>query len=226
MEPLLPEIHAHLRASRLQGGVALSHSASMCKQYSRMPQIALAPPLPLSMTLSEALEKRTSSMKKELARPSVSSLGQLLGHAAKVTPRGRRPYPSGGAFYPIEIYLLALEVDVLARGVYHYRPDTHALESLWDIDESVTPQTIAPQASERASAFLALTATCEKSRRKYNDFAYALALFEAGHIMQNMQLVAAALALNARPLGGFNDETVRHALTLDDGEHPLYLCTL
>ena len=42
----------------------------------------------------------------------------------------RRFYPSGGARYPLEVYLLIQRVDSLTTGLYHYNVKENSLEIL------------------------------------------------------------------------------------------------
>ena len=84
----------------------------------------------------------------------------------------------------------------------------------------------APTARD-ASAFLLFTAVWERTAAKYGDFGYLHAILEAGHMAQNVLLVASALKLSARPLGGFDDATIHNALGLDsDEEQPVYVIAL
>ena len=66
-------------------------------------------------------------------------VGTLLGLTAGVQRwvdipgQGRialKTSPSGGARHPVELYVLALKIDGLSMGLYHYAPDVHALEVL------------------------------------------------------------------------------------------------
>jgi SagB-type dehydrogenase family enzyme len=50
-----------------------------------------------------------------------------------------------------------------------------------------------------------MTAMFWRSRFKYGLRGYRFALIEAGHVMQNAVLAAAALGIAARPLGGYYD---------------------
>jgi SagB-type dehydrogenase family enzyme len=63
----------------------------------------------------------------------------------------------------------------------------------------------------------------ERSLCKYGDRGYRYVLFEAGHCVQNVNLVAAALGLGTCNAGGFFDDELGGLLTLDiERELPLY----
>ena len=49
-------------------------------------------------------------------------------------PRGRRPVPSAGALYPLELYVIAAAVNGLDRGIYHFNPFRHRLARLASSD--------------------------------------------------------------------------------------------
>jgi SagB-type dehydrogenase family enzyme len=59
------------------------------------------------------------------------------------------------------------------------------------------------------------TAVLERPRRKYGERGYRLALLEAGHIAQNLCLVAAALELGSMNVCGFFDDRLNAALSID-----------
>jgi hypothetical protein len=65
----------------------------------------------------------------------LEALSHLLFHAAGVSRTFRseygefrfRTYASAGALYPVEVYVVAGEVEGLVPGVYHYAPLEHGL---------------------------------------------------------------------------------------------------
>jgi SagB-type dehydrogenase family enzyme len=60
---------------------------------------------------------------------------------------------------------------------------------------------------DRASALVVVTGCFWRSRFKYGLRGYRFVLLEAGHVVQNACLMAAALRLSALPLGGFYDRS-------------------
>lgn len=177
-------------------------------------------PLPesehLEADLVNTLMQRRSVRDFSEEAPSLSNLSTLLWWSVKQIdgdiPTGfrRRPYPSGGALYPVETYLLVRNVKQLSPGAYHYDPINHELERLRS--ESVTYGRFFYDCVEdvdetppfrNASFLLLLVSYMRKSFYKYGDKAWRLMLLEGGHIAQNIYLVASAMgSLGVCGLGG------------------------
>jgi len=155
--------------------------------------------------LRDVLLDRRSRTPQARVRLSRAALAAILG-AAYRSEHGRRPVPSGGALYPLELYAVALDVDAVEPVVHHYSPYRHRLAWLRTVDrEAVAAALVDPELAENAAALLVVTAMFWRSRFKYGLRAYRFALLEAGHLMQNALLAAAALGVPARPLGGYYD---------------------
>src|SRR5204863_9224189 len=74
------------------------------------------------------------------------------------------------------------------------------------------------------AAIFFLTALVERSVYKYGDRGYRFTLLEAGHVAQNINLVAAGLGLGCINIGGYLDRQIDDLLGLDGLEHStLYL---
>lgn len=192
-------------SSELQETVARSS-----RTHGHRPGIDLPDPLPLRERFDD-LARRRRSARAGMARPiRLVELSTVLAacHVATDLPGGakRRPIPSGGALYPLELYTVPLAVSGLDRGVYHYDPFRHRLAFLdplrWaDVREAF----VDPGLVDAASALLVVSAMFWRSRCKYGPRGYRFALLEAGHLAQNALLAATALDLPALPVGGFYD---------------------
>jgi SagB-type dehydrogenase family enzyme len=74
-----------------------------------------------------------------------------------------------------------------------------------------------------AAVIVVLTTVLERSLWKYGDRGYRYQLLEAGHVAQNLNLVATALGLGSFNIGGFFDSDLANLLGLDiEEEIPLY----
>jgi SagB-type dehydrogenase family enzyme len=176
------------------------------KRLSRRPRVAL-PPARTEGALPEVLLARRTWRRFSPRGLPVQDLATLLDLTFGVQEwmnagvQGRAPLktsPSGGARHPIEAYVLALRVDGLARGLYHYASDRHALTRL---RARATPQQLVSYLPTQwwygeAAALVLMTAVFARSQWRY-DFArgYRAVLLEAGHVCQTFCLVATWLGL-------------------------------
>jgi SagB-type dehydrogenase family enzyme len=140
-----------------------------------------------------------------------------------------RAVPSGGALYPLEVYVAALRVDGLEAGLYHFDPLRPALETVRKglVADEVAALSTYPEIVSTCSALLLIAAVFGRARFKYGLRSYRFVLLEAGHVGQNVLLAAAALGLGAVPLGGFYDRPTDEFLDLDGvNESALYTIAL
>jgi SagB-type dehydrogenase family enzyme len=142
------------------------------------------------------------------------------------TSRSLRSAPSAGALYPLELYVVTMNVSELVQGLYHYLPPEDSLELLLtgDLTEPLIEATAFDETVGRASAVVVITCMFQRSRVKYGERGYRFALVEAGHVAQNVLLAAAARGVGAVPIGGFLDESMHGLLGVDGVEEAcLYL---
>lgn len=157
---------------------------------------------------------------QELASVLKLGCGQIEREDS-ASSKKHRTFPSGGALYPIEIYLCVLNVSELGEGLYYYVPDQHGLRelpletTLPDELISCFVDSVSADEIENAGVILFLTASFWRTKSKYGPRGYRLALLEAGHIIQNIQLVAASLGLISCPVAGFYDDELNDLLGVD-----------
>lgn len=224
MTRFISHLHSDLRSTKSTHRGA-THAArdvpqGIHKTYPRMDVIILPSPQHIPMSLTQVLEKRNSySTGGTNSTMSLDTLGTLLGTALKKREGvKKRNYPSGGALYPIETYILtnALKDNGKYPIVFHYNPTQHSLEKLWAVPADVPLQNLIQKFDTLSfSAIIVFTSVWKRSSAKYGDFTYTLALLEAGHMSENILLTAAALNLNARPMAGFDDQALTTLLELD-----------
>ena len=123
-------------------------------------------------------------------------------------PAAGRTYPSGGALYPIEVLVYPLRVDGVETRFYYYQPLPHRMVSYATAQPSEAMISLLnDHPIEGASVLLFLFMDFARlSLGKYGEKSYRLALLEAGHIAQNVLLLAAGLGLGGLPICGFRDE--------------------
>lgn len=128
----------------------------------------------------------------------------------------QRTYPSGGALYPIELLVYPLRVESINPGFYYYQVLPHRLVSVSpSLSEDVLLELVNEHPIKEGSALILLFIDFARlSLGKYGEKSYRLALIEAGHIAQNILLVASGLGLGSLPICGFNDEQLSHAAGL------------
>jgi thiazole/oxazole-forming peptide maturase SagD family component len=194
------------------------------KVYARRPRVALAAPGAIAGTLESARASRRSAVAMHGSRQlPLSALGTLLHWSAG---RRRKPdvpwsdsrfFPSAGALYPLEVYVVARGGAGLPRALYHWSDAPHELERLpvpVGAVDTVYAALRFPWHAE-APAVLVVTARPERTLASYGARGYRFVLLEAGALLQNFGLVAAALGLAGSAIGTNLDRVVEDALALD-----------
>lgn len=192
------------------------------------------------MPLDRILARRRSVRAYSDAPVPFGTIAALLDYAAGETGRLQHPddpaisqrvraNPSGGGLYPIEMYLVANRVDGLEAGVYHVHALDRCLEPAGDgaAAQKASEHVLAMDSERTAPAVVVLAARWRTVLEKYGERGYRVFLLDAGHLMQNLLLVATALDLGACPVAGFLDDALARALGLDPREEPpVYAMTL
>jgi SagB-type dehydrogenase family enzyme len=205
--------------------VAAMNRLRTVKPYRDFQHLALpdAPPAP-ARSFDEVLEARETARSFGSAAVPLAAVARVLrtayGVARQAGPEYPRPFryvPSGGALFPLEIYLQALRVDGLEPGLYHYDPEAHELDVLRRGDETdrLAASVFQPGLLRAAAAAVFVSAVFFRSTFKYGDRGYRFVLLEAGHLAQNALLTAGATGLAAAPIGGYLDREVDRYLGLD-----------
>ncbi len=135
--------------------------------------------------------------------------------------------PSGGARHPGEVYVAALRVTGLPRGIYHYNLRRHALELVrkGPVQHEVLRWTLGQAHVGDACAVCFMTASFPRSMYKYRSpRAYRIVTLETGHLAQTFCLVATWLGLAPFTTAAVADTAIEQALGLDGvGESMMYV---
>jgi len=205
------------------------------KEYPRMIQTALPRDFLKIGDLVSALVKRHSERKFDPVREiPLRELSTLFYYSAGVKnldnpeKEANRFYPSGGSRYPLEVYLGVRRVESLNPGIYHYNVKSHSLEFLAGKREmnALTDAILYPWAKD-AALYIILTAVWDRNFMKYENRGYRMVLIEAGHMVQNANLLSTALGIKSCDLAGFSNAAVNKMLDIDrEDESSLYLVAL
>ena len=170
----------------------------------------------------------------------VNELGELLYRCARIDdvwvapgadPRHpvetyTRPYPSGGALYELEFYVLTQQCDGIDPGLYHYAAGEHALERIDARSAEVT--SLAARVGMGAmlrpgavQALILLTARMQRIAWKYESLAYALVLKHVGVVYESLYLAATAMRLAPCAIGGGDSDMFATIAGIDYFEEPL-----
>lgn len=204
------------------------------KEYPGVAKIPLPPIVRRdSMAIEQAIAQRRSVRDYADRALQLDELNRLLHYTTGINDSrwgsGLRSTPSSGALYPVETYLVIHAVEGVARGIYHYNVRDHALEQMraGDFRQSITDAALGQEFFGKAGVVFVLTGVFQRARWKYQDRAYRYTMLEAGHIGQNIYLVATALGLGACAVGAFWDNEVNQLIQVDGKqEATLYLLTV
>ena len=207
--------------------LAESSQPPLLKNYGKAHRVELPTQKRADSQFEQVLLARRTHREFSRKRVPLRVISTLLQYTWGVTgridapPFGRlfhKTSPSGGARHPGEVYLLAMRVEGLAQGLYHYNCLHHRLERLRSL--AAAPKALAYTAGQEfvgdASALFIMTAVFPRVLWKYR-FArsYRVVLLDAGHLCQTFCLVATWLGLAPFCTAAFEDSLIERDLGLD-----------
>ena len=223
---LFPELAREMAAEFSVSPADLHLVSRAYKQYRTAPRVGLQPRARSQNALSRAFRERRSA--RELTSPlALEDLSTLLVEAFEPTSIFRneefgvdqplRPWPSAGGLYPLDVYVIAANVDGLEPGIYHHNVLTSELERLPGRapEEILRDGFFYQDFIVSSAAVLLLTAVFDRTIAKYGERGYRLVLLDAGHAAQNALLDAERLGLPAVAVGGFCDDALAADVGLD-----------
>lgn len=204
------------------------------KTYPRLNRIKLVKVFPnRKIFLVNVLKNRRSTRTFSGESISINDLSYLLLYSSGIKNFGfglnetRRPYPSAGARYPLEVYPIILSnSDGIKTGLYHYNVKEHSLEVIQeeDLKQWLFESTGNFIPITKASVVFIITGVIDRVRVKYGDRGYRYVLMEAGHMAQNTLLLATGLGMASLAVGGYIDSKITEVLNLElVKEIPLYM---
>lgn len=218
-----PGVSSLLRSETLQ---MIATRAS--KRFDDLPLIELPEPMQLQMSLDEVIESRRSAESYSGKYTDFAILSTILQKSYGVIERDeglRRPVPSGGALYPLDLYIIVNKVNDLEKGIYHFDPYRNGIVNIGSFNSKKFGEIFLQEEAVKDFSFtIVVSANFWRSRFKYGPRSYRFTFLEAGHVVQNMILIANSLNISTRPYGGFIDNELTDMIGIQNGidDAPIY----
>lgn len=191
------------------------------KAYPRFKQFPLIEPTN-DTDLTKAIINR-SSKRDFTGKPLSSSyLSTLLKYSCGLTYNGkdwddaRRAYPSAGGRFPLEVYVVLPNTENIPEGIFHYNIKGHRLEEVLKGNQlNRIAKFVGQDWLNRSSAIFLISAVHRRTSVKYLGRSVRHIFLEAGHLGQNLYLLATELNLGCCAIGGWADDKINKLLDLD-----------
>lgn len=201
-----------------------------CKQYRHKAVQLFKPDLEILFKsdppFARVLEERKSKREHGTKPITIRAVGEFLYRSARIREFRKsngveftsRVYPSTGASYELEVYLILDRCQGIHRGMYYYDPAGHRLIRLSAratmlrrllASAAATARTDIPQ------VLLIISSRFQRVSLRYASMAYAGILKDVGVLYQTFYLVAAAMNLSACALGVGNSDLFAAAAGLN-----------
>ena len=196
------------------------------------PPRPLPTPIELTAELAATLRRRRTERRFDPRPLHLDDLATILHTTWGVTERREDPgvgpvvlktSPSGGARHPVEVHLVALNIDGLEPGVYHYCSGRHTLtpvgvassrsDLVSRLLDVVTQQ---PWAAQAAAVFVMTGVTTRSAWKYQQSHAYRVLLLDAGHLAQTFQLACTALDLAPWTTAALDEDAAEDLLGITD----------
>lgn len=177
-------------------------------------------------SLEELLRQRRSIRDYTDAPLTKDEVMKLLWAGQGITTAwGFRTAPSAGALYPLELYVVAGNVDNLAPGVYKYEPKENKLTLVKEGDAraSLAAASLGQSCVRDGAINIVIAAVYKRTTAKYGSRGERYVHIEVGHAAQNICLQATALDLGLVTIGAFEDTAVAKIIGMSADEVPLYV---
>ena len=171
----------------------------------------------------ELVEKR-ETLRKYLDKPlTLEELSFLLWGTQGVKsltekPLSKRTVPSAGSRHPFETYMLVNNVTGLSPGLFRYLALSHKLARLpgrENINQTLTEACLMQQHVKTSAVTFIWVAVPQRTVWRYSQRGYRYIYLDAGHVCQNLYLLAEAIDCGVCAIAAFNDDLANQAIGLD-----------
>jgi len=177
----------------------------------------------LAMDVAEAIQNRMSVREYASVPMQVNELSVLLWCTQgikRVIPNivALRNVPSAGARNALETFLLINRVEGLQSGLYKYVALNHALLKLDSNEKLGDAFALACDEQDQvknSNVTFIWTAVPDRMTWSYAERGYRYLFIDAGHVCQNLYLIAEKLHLGVCAIGHFDDDRLNNLLGID-----------
>jgi SagB-type dehydrogenase family enzyme len=198
-----------------------------------IPEGALQIPLPVMdqielppMGLIESILQRRSLRQYHQEPLTLAELSLLLftSQGIQEVREGRRnsatfrTVPSAGARHAFETFVLVNRVEDVQPGLYRYSALQHSLVEVNladNIAEEITAGCLGQKQVLHSAVTFVWAAVVERMAWRYVERGYRYLYLDAGHVCQNVSLVAEAIHCGVCAIAAYDDEKLNEVLGLD-----------
>ncbi len=176
-----------------------------------------------NVSLEEALYRRHSTRTFGSQKIGLKEISQILWACYGKNAYGKKTVPSAGGRYPIDVYLIAGDIENLPVGLYQYDSEKHALITLHNIDirNAIAEAAYQQMFISMAPAIIILIACFNRTTDSYGKRGERYVFIDTGHIGQNVSLQVETIGLATCMIGAFDDEKVSKLLSVKGD--PVYI---
>ncbi len=208
----------------VEKGAAIVYPSTKPRTYTSVVKL----PKPVtegSLSLEEAIVSRRSRREFSDTPVTIPEISQMLWSGQGQTdPSGKRTIPSARESYSMTLFVFVKEAKGLTPGIYEYIPKDHSLGAVSTVDVETAMKTAGAQAGAQAAPVVFLIASDfglyqTKTKAENMNATY----MEAGHISQNMYLMAESLKMGTVTMAGFSSPKMVETLKLDPAFNVEYI---
>lgn len=141
-----------------------------------------------------------------------------------------RTVPSAGARHAFETYLLVNNIKGLQKGLYRYIALENKLVEInleEGIDDKIMEAGYNQKLIKNSAVTFIWTAVPYRMNWRYGERGYRYLFLDAGHICQNLYLLADAIDCGVCAIGAFYDDEINKILKIDgEEEFAIYMAAL
>lgn len=196
------------------------------KQYDFNKCINIGGSLDESDSLLTTIFRRRTIREYNNENISFEEISNLIYYSTIKTNHSElRSYPSAGARYPIELYIIIFNNNTLDEGIYHINQKNQKLHLIkkGNYKKELFKFTQNQENVYKSNFVIIFTSVFDRTIEKYGERGYRYVFLDAGHLAQNMYLLSSFLNIGCTAIGGFYDNKINNLLDLDTNEESIYI---